>query len=260
MKKNIEEVFEALLNRYIKAIEHNIKSRIKQAKDKEFVKNEIKSEIEFMLSWLKADKQKAKLTEIFTQWHKRGDEPKKILNHIRKVFGEDVTDVLPFKRIEENGTRTTLYISEEEKALKHFVLDDRKLMKLFVRHIAYIEIQKKIADLFDAPEKIETKTKPSYPFKWTTPAPAKDNKNEFVQLIYGLHRAGFINSGKGEITKIVEAAADVFDVKLGQNWQSNHSASIHKAKHNYQPLIFHKIREAYQQYADDMMEGKRKGK
>lgn len=260
MKKDVGEVFEDLFNRYTKTIEQNIKARIKQAKDKEFVKNEITAEIEFMLSWLQADKQKAKLTEVFDLWYKRGNEPKKILSFVRKTFGEEVTDILPFRRIEKNGTRTTLYISEEEKALKHFVLDDRKLMKFFVRYMAYIEIQKKIADLFDTPEKTETKTKPSYPFKWTTPAPAKDNKNEFVQLIYGLHKAGFINSGKGEITKIVEAAADVFDVKLGENWQSNHSASIHKAKHNYQPLIFHKIREAYQQYTDDMIEGKRKGK
>jgi hypothetical protein len=31
----------------------------------------------------------------------------------------------------------------------------------------------------------------------------KDSKNDFVQMIYGLHRSGIINAGKGEITKIV---------------------------------------------------------
>jgi len=75
-----------------------------------------------------------------------------------------------------------------------------------------------------------------------------------------LHKAGLINEGKGEITKIVEAIATVFDVKLGENWQSNHSASIHRANSDYQPLIFRKIREAYQQYIGNQIENKKKNK
>ena len=95
----------------------------------------------------------------------------------------------------------------------------------------------------------------SYPIKWTS---KKDNKNEFVQLIYGLHKAGLINEGKGEITKIVESLAGIFKIDLGKGWQANHSSSIHKAKNNYQPPVFTKIKEAYQQYMQDQVEGKKK--
>jgi len=256
MKKEIGTVFDELLIRYTKAVEQNIQARIKKARDKERIKAEIRSEIKLAIDWEQTDKNKAQLAEVFLEQYRRGEETGKILAFIRKTFGEDVEDIKPFRRI-ENGKKITLYLSEEEKALKQLALNDGKLMKFFVRYVANLDIRKRLRDILGAQEKPETKSQHNPAVKWTG---SKDNKNEFVQLIYGLHQAGFINNGKGEITKITEALSEVFGVSLGKNWQSNLSASIHKANSDYQSLIFHKIQEAYRQYTESLKEDKKKNK
>lgn len=251
MKKDLNTVFDELVSRYVKTIEKDYQSRYKRAKDKDFIKEELKKGTDFILDWTWLDTSKGKLIGVFTEMYKRGDDIENILVHIRKVFGE-IEDELPFKRI-ENGKKITLYISEEDKALRKLALDQRRLLKLLIRDTAYRKIQKRLPTMFEEPA--NTPVTNSYPIKWTS---KKDNKNEFVQLIYGLHKAGLINEGKGEITKIVESLAGVFKIDLGKGWQANHSSSIHKAKNNYQPPVFTKIKEAYQQYMQDQIEGKKK--
>lgn len=251
MKKDLSQIFDELLNRYIKTIEKNYRGRYKKAKDKEFVKDELKKESDFILDWTWLDTSKGKLIQAFSEMYKRGENMNEIISHIRKSFGE-IEDIKPFRRI-ANGKKITLYLSDEEKALKSLALNERKLLKFLIRDTAYREIQKKLHSMFDEPENIAVTT--TYPIKWTG---KKDNKNEFVQLIYSLHKAGFINDGKGEITKIVESLALVFKVDLGKGWQANHSSSIHKAKNNYQPPVFDKIKEAYQEYFQDQVESKKK--
>ena len=102
--------------------------------------------------------------------------------------------------------------------------------------------------------KMDEKVQTGSGINWTG---SRDTKNEFVQMVYGLHRAGLINGGKGEITKIVETLAPVFNIELGKNWQSNHSASIHKVNRDYQPPVFDKIKDAYLQYAAGLVEEKK---
>lgn len=250
MKKDLNQIFDKLLQRYIKTIEKNYQVRYKKAKDKEFIKEELKKGTDFILDWTWLDTSKGKLIQAFSEMYKRGEDMNEIISHIRKSFGE-IEDIKPFRRI-ENGKKITLYLSDEEKALKSLALNERKLLKLLIRDTAYREIQKHLPVMFD-----ETESKPpkDYAIKWTS---KKDNKNEFVQLIYGLHKAGFINEGKSEITKIVESLAGVFKIDLGKGWQANHSSSIHKAKNNYQPPIFDKIKEAYHDYMQEQIEGKKK--
>ncbi|MBA3705506.1 MAG: RteC domain-containing protein [Bacteroidetes bacterium] len=252
MKKDLNQIFDDLLIRYIKAIEKNYVWRYKRAKDKEFIKDELKKGTDFLLDWTWLDTSKGKLIEIFSEMYKRGEDINSILSHLRKEYGE-IDDIKPYRRI-ENGKKIEIYLSEEEQALKKLALDQRKLLKLLIRDTAYRVIQKKLPSMFNEPENSPA-TKTNHAIKWTT---KKDNKNEFVQLFYGLHKAGFVNEGKGEITKIVENLAEVFNVDLGKGWQANHSSSIHKAKNNYQPPVFNKIKEAYQQYMQDQIEGKKK--
>lgn len=256
MEKNTGILFDGLLIRYTKTVERSIKLRIRKARDKEDIKEQINSELDFGISLYQRDKNKSNLFDVFFTWYNRGEETGKIFSYIRKTFGEDVEDVLPFRKIEK-GKSITLYISEEDKALKQLVLNDGKLMKFFIRYISYLDIKKRLQELWSEAEKSEIKKQHHLTVKWTG---SKDNKNEFVQLMYGLHQAGFINEGKGEITKIVETIAGVFNIHLGENWQSNHSASIHKVKNDYQAQIFHKIREAYEQYTDSLIEGKKKNR
>jgi hypothetical protein len=245
MKKDLNLVFEELLSRYIKAIEKNYLWRYKRAKDKEFIKDELQKGVDFIIEMNTLDDAKGKLINTFWEWYKRGENFNDIMKQLRQSYGE-VDNIKPYGII-ENGKTITQYLSEEEKALKKLALDERKLMKLLIDYAAHKEIQKRLPTMFGEQEAspAEKEKTASYPIKWTG---KKDNKNEFVQLVYGLHKAGLINEGKGEITKITEALAGIFKMELGKGWQANHSTSIHKARANYQPLIFHKIREAYGQY------------
>lgn len=251
MKKDLNTVFDELVSRYVKTIEKNYQARYKKSKDKEFIKDEIKTDADFVLGWALLHPENKEIIDVFSTRYKRGEEINDILNHIRQTYGE-IDDVKPYRRI-ENGKKIEIYLSEEEQALKKLALDQRKLLKVLIRDAAYRKIQKLLPTMFDVSENTPEST--AYPIKWTE---KKDNKNEFVQLIYGLHKAGLINEGKGEITKIVESLAGVFKIDLGKGWQANHSSSIHKAKNNYQPPVFDRIKEAYHEYFQDQIESKKK--
>jgi hypothetical protein len=58
----------------------------------------------------------------------------------------------------------------------------------------------------------------------------------------------------------VDAFSEMLGLDLSKNWQSNHSASIHKAKNSYQPPVFEAIKRAYIEYAEDLVEEKKKRK
>lgn len=251
MRKDLNTVFDALISRYVKTIEKHYQSRYKRAKDKEFVKEEIITDTDFVLGWALLHPENKEIIDVFSARYKRGEDINDILTHIRRTYGE-IDDVKPYRRI-ENGKKIEIYLSEEEQALKKLALNERKLLRLLIRDTAFREIQKRLPVMFNESESNPVRL--NYPIKWTG---KKDNKNEFVQLIYGLHKAGFINEGKGEITKIVESLAGIFKIDLGKGWQANHSSSIHKAKNNYQPPVFNKIKEAYHQYMQDQIEGKKK--
>ncbi len=254
MLKDLNQVFDELLNRYIKAIEKDYIQRYKRAKDKEFIIEELTKGTDFTIEWVEVDSEKGKLVKLFTEMYKRGEDMNYIIAHLQETYGE-FEDVRPFKLI-ENGKRITLYLSEEEKALKKLALDQRKLLKLLIRNTAFTAIKKKLSTLF-AETNSKKETKNNTQIIWTG---SEKNKNEFVQLVYGLHQAGIINEGKGEIIKITESIAEIFGIELGKNWQSNHSASIHKAKANYQPPIFDKVKEAYLKYAKTLAYEKKQTK
>jgi glutamyl/glutaminyl-tRNA synthetase len=255
--KDFNQVFEQLLSRYIKTIENDYRQRYKKARDKELVKEDLIKITDLTIEWATINEQRAAMMKVFHADYGRGEDIGETLAHIRKTFGEEVNDIRPFKRI-ENGKRITLYISEEEKALKAFALNERKLFKYLLRDTAYREIKKRLPDMFTEQTitLVEENSK-AFPFKWTS---TKDNKNEFVQLVYGLFKAKLINNGEGEITKITESLAKTFKVDLSPNWQANLSSSIHKSNVGYNPQVFDKINKAYQEYVNTLIENKKKNK
>jgi hypothetical protein len=97
--------------------------------------------------------------------------------------------------------------------------------------------------------------KPSinYNIEWTA---QKGNKNEFVQLVYALHQAEYINNGKGEIMKIVRAMAEALNFKLSDNWHSNHYNSISRQNSDYEPKIFKTLQESYEKYSKKSLDEK----
>jgi hypothetical protein len=255
MKTDLNKIFEGLLTRYSASIERNLQIRYMEARDKEHVQTEIQNEIKFISDILPSGFEKERLVDIFLTAYKRGKDINETFSRIRKEFGE-VNDIQPFRRIEK-GKAIAIYITEEEKKLKELALNQRKLMKFLVRVTAYKMIEKRLPTMFLEPETGKNGKPTNQVVKWTG---SKDNKNEFVQLMYGLYESGLINNGKGEITKMVETLAETFDLKLSQNWQSNHSASIHKAKSEYEPPVFNKIKKAYKDYTEGLIEEKKKRK
>lgn len=265
----MKQTFEELLNRYTIMVERNIEKRYTKAKDKEFVRKEIEREFALINVIQVVGEHKEKMVDTFLTYYRRGESMEETLLFIRKVYGEDVKDELDFRKV-ENGVSLQIYISAEEKELREFVMSAKKLKHFFIRYLAFLEIEKNLASLFIKSELMPALTKEiqlenkkaseinsNNPvlIKWTG---SRENRNEFVQLIYGLHSSGFINNGKGEITKIVESLASIFDLELSKNWQSNHSSSIHKSKNDYEPKIFNSIKDAYKDYTMSLVEGKRK--
>lgn len=266
----MKQTFEELLNRYTLMVERNIEKRCTKAKDKEFVRKEIEREFALINVIQVAGEHKEKMVDTFLTYYKRGESMEEALLFIRKVYGEDVKDELDFRKV-ENGISLPIYISDEEKELREFVMSAKKLKHFFIRYLAFLEIEKNLTSIFIKSDLMPAITKEIQQvekekveqasvngtalIKWTG---SRENRNEFVQLIYGLHSSGFINNGKGEITKIVESLATIFDLELSKNWQSNHSSSIHKSKNDYEPKIFNSIKDAYKDYTMSLVEGKRK--
>ena len=87
-----------------------------------------------------------------------------------------------------------------------------------------------------------------------------ENETEFVQFVYGLHKAGYITNTGDTITKIVPQVAEAFNLKLGKYWQSNLSESVHDRNNDYDPGIFKKIAEGYNKYKDEQRNKKKQKK
>lgn len=258
MKQDLEKIFHALVERYYTSIDRNCNSRIKKARDKEHVINEIKKDLDFSSQWLVADENKKKLADVFDTHYKTGESVDWIIALVKEAYGKLDLEPSVFRHDEETGKMIPLFPSEKDKELAKLAADEKRLLKFFVRYHVYTTYRKRFGTVTSAEALDQTgKQKAVYAVRWTG---KKDNRNEFVQLIYGIHEAGLLNNGKGEITKIVETLAGIFDVKLSSNWQSNLSKSIHNATVNYEPEIFDAIKTAYSGYCSKKRKEKKQNR
>jgi len=248
------ERFERLCSRYISSIENNLRKRLNKAKDKDYVLEEIKKEIAFINKTLVSNPKIKELVEIFLNLYKNGEDMDYIFAHIANQYGKEIEDIEQGTPVYKDGEQIGTYPLDYEKELKQLTGDEKKLTKFLVNCVAYLEVEKRLPGLLSEKQQTEPIAKIDYPVQWTG---RRDNKNEFVQLIYALHQAGYLNKGQGEITKVVESLAEILRLELGKNWQSNLSASIHKSNWDYEPPIFKKIAEAYQDYAEKLIENKK---
>ena len=247
MKQDLDSVFHKLKEQYYTSVEEKCKSRISQARNPEFVYEEIKQEVMGINGFLRKEKHRQNLLDAFGKRYKRGDPIEKIIESVKKEFNEELPAIV-FNTNDE-GVKAEPFNEQEENILKIFVMDDRDMIRYIITSMTYYEISSKLPGFVEEIKKSkQSSVKPTvkYNIKWSG---KKDNKNEFVQLIYGLHEAGYLNGGKGEITKMVEILAEVFDVKLGEQWQSNLSKSIHNSNADYEPAIFEEIKSAFNAYS-----------
>ncbi len=248
-----EQQFEALLQRYIQFIIRDIHQGIQRARDKHHTKMTTKQWIEGVLNHFQSTEIVGELCVAFVLSYKEGYEIKNTLIELHQEYIKRVSEY-PYFDIDNNSI-------DKAKKNKRKASFSALLTKAFLRYLAFTKIAEKYDEIISCQGIGITESalvSKAALINWTNIVPTKENKNDFVQLIYALHQAGYINYGRGEITKIVEAAAIAFNVKLGNNWQSNHSASIHKAKRDYEPPIFRKIQDAYKNYTHDLIDDKRK--
>jgi hypothetical protein len=264
MKQDLNAVFEDLLKRYRKAVEYRYRQRLRKAKDKNFVLGELQEEVRMTNVVLTGKEYTRDLTRFFLLRYKRGDELQDILKQIRKAYGEEenlmfvLTGEGDKRRPEDEIAAEWALKKRDARVLRMLAKNEQKLIRFFVKYLTYDQIAKDLPEFLneETSDKKAQKTE-KYIVEWTG---SKDNMNEFVQLVYGLHQAGLINKGKGEITKIVDSFSEMLGLHLSKNWQSNHSSSIHKAKSSYQPPVFEAIKRSYIEYTESLVEEKKKRK
>ena len=251
MNHNYTVQFDLLLKSYTQTIENNCLNQLKKAKNRIYVADRILNQLRGIIRFYSIIFTKHnKAFNFFIENYNRGEEIIGILNKISEDYPETM-QMAP--EIDERDQIELIPFSKEaEKLIKQFPENSQNIVRFHIGYLALDEVIKRVptylnqneGNVIPASKKIT---------QWTAP---RDAKNDFVQLIYGLHLAGYLNDGKGEITKITEALADTFGIDLGKNWQSNHSSSIHKAKEGYQPPIFDKIKQAYLAYSKGLLKRK----
>lgn len=83
---------------------------------------------------------------------------------------------------------------------------------------------------------------------------------EFVQLFYALKEAGYLKNDKNEITTLIKDVAVAFNFNLGVYWQSNLSDNINNRNTDYQPKIFDKLKQGYNDYRERQIDKNKKKK
>ncbi|NBB19335.1 hypothetical protein GVN20_08225 [Runella sp. CRIBMP] len=114
------------------------------------------------------------------------------------------------------------------------IAEYEKIKEIYPKLITSIE-QQQVASVTIEPATANTPIT-----KW------KGDKVQFYQLIYALYNADFID---GEVTKIVEGLANVFDIELAKGWQANLDHNIKNNNPEYVPAIFDDLKKAFDKYS-----------
>ncbi len=252
MTQNLTELFEMLLQEWQQYLTRYCQDMIAGSRNKHYTLDKVKNNLHAQWRcYIRGVSQQPKAWQYFTDHYNSGNEVQTILQHIEKHYPLALNIKPEFDPKEP--TELLNFTEKAETLLQKFPRILQPLVGTYISNLALENILNHLPTMVNTPvAKLQTK---SIPAKWTG---TNTNKNEFVQLIYSLHLAGFINNGEGEVTKITEVLAEAFDLNLGKNWQSNHSSSIHKAKKNYEPPVFDQIKKAYLAYTNTLLEDKKK--
>ena len=127
--------------------------------------------------------------------------------------------------------------------------DDEAIVKLLAKYTAYNDF------IYDLEQQLNPEEfSPSVKSKVTW----KGSQTSFIQLIYGLEKAGLLKHESSSIDKLVSDLANYFNVDLSSHWKSDHSKSIHKTNLDYDPKIFDQIKKAYLTYREQQLKNKKK--
>ena len=250
-----DELFLNLLQSYQKSLILFCNDKIEQARNKLYVKNLLLSEFDYALPhYDKTTYCFNRGVHFYIDSYLKNENFDIILNYIRIACPQVFKEQAP---VPLHECMTPPPFNENEKQLlSQFPNETIPFIRYVITFLSYNEMVLKFLALQFVTKK-ENKLSKTSNYKWTG---SKDNKNEFVQLVYGLHQTGLIENGTGEITKIVEGLAEFLNLELSKNWQSNHSSSIHRVNSDYQPPIFDKIKKNYIEYSNKQQKNKKTNK
>lgn len=249
----LDKEFQKLISYYSKNLEDNIIGSMHRSKNKVFAHDKLLNNIRsIQRRYSRGMQAHQKACNLFIEKYNLGESLESILKQIISKYPESLK--IELISDERETVLEIDFTDGSSEIITKFLKENQNLISFFAGLFSLEEIVKRF------PEYLNQETKKTFPFKSKikyTPS-NKENKTEFVQLVYGMYEAGLINSGKGEITKIVEELSVMFGVDLGKNWQSNHSSSIHKSNKGYSPEVFDKIKQAYLNYSHKQTEKKKK--
>lgn len=254
----LDDRFELFRKRYFQRCLNDIKQKIEVSRDKEFGKQHYLSGFHNYKENVKTGIDAVIISE-FEYQYKLGYDVPAILDDLGKNISEKVSNIEDFLEKWFDKYKT-LTLEERDEVSKDLHLNHREtlirlskrgeLLKFIVRHYVFLDLLEYFSKE-DVGSSLDSK-KPSltaldYDVIWT--GDTKTGKIDFVKLIYGLFYAGLLNSGNGEITKIVQSLAKVFKVDLGINWKSNLSKNRTERNTTYNQFqVFDAARSGYDKH------------
>lgn len=141
---------------------------------------------------------------------------------------------------------------EFEKKFTLIAGDKLSILKNIAELQAYLEviqaIKEQIEDFENVNEFSEDEEIINTSIQW------KGKELEFVQLVYSLYEAGYLTNNKEEITNLVKQLAKVFNYELSESWQSTLSDCVLNRNSDYEPKIFRKLIESFNDYRKERIE------
>lgn len=230
--------------------------KIEKARDKDFAKEQyLPSLLNYDFTKLPEDERS--IISCFDYEHRLGYDADEIIHKVLNTIESSIEGLrYTLKYIEKN--KLNLISAEENEEFKRdriisrvetyeSFLDEAKLIRFLAHQYALVDIRDYFKDKMNPEEVLVTEPRlgNSQPIEVTW----SGSKIDFIRLVYGLHHAGLLNQGRGEITKQVESMAYHFNVKLGPGWQADLSNT--KTRSNLDTdhgKVFEKGKEAFLKY------------
>jgi hypothetical protein len=260
-KESFQSKFLNLRTRYASYCICKIQKKIDKARDEDFAREQyLPSILNFDFSRLHGFEKT--IMESFEYDYRLGSDADEILPDLIKDIGYKIEYMDEF--MDQWGNKMAEWNEEDrEKAREELFLDRRdELIQLsnpnnLLRLVAKNYGERDLRDHFKSPidgaktlaAEFQIESHKPTEIEWT--GDPKTGKLDFIKLIYGMHHAGLLNNGEGEITKITESVAYHFNVKLGKSWQSSLTRNRQERNIDYDHFkVFKEIQESYAKYME----------
>lgn len=258
---SLGDKFEELRKRYASFCICRVQAKINQARDKDFARQEYLPSL-MNFNFNKIDGYEGKIMELFDYNYRLGISVDEILVEIlddiqRKLreideftakWGDKIKD---FDDENRQSINKELFLDRRESLITFSNID--ALLRVIVQNYGFSDLRDHFKAEVNNEEILagEYRIESHQPVKVEWTGDERSGKLDFIKLIYGLHYAGLLNHGNGEITKIVENLAYHLNVKLGKGWMSSLSRNRQERNYDYNHFrVFEEIKEGFAKYIE----------